>query len=158
MNTQGTFGFSLAGKHILENYAIICFLIYLGMDFLKLANSCSRKIHSRQQSLAFYRKCFTSALCCEFLFTPDSRNFSNFTWHHTEMDKFLLKIMINGENRNSWTSCFMQMMKSEITFTLDSRKFWIWLIGWKNFWGTVCRFPFSCMVWHNIWQKLLFHI
>ena len=41
-----------------------------------------------------------------------------------KFDTFSVKVTMNWENCHSWISHFTQMVKSEITFTLNSRKFW----------------------------------
>ena len=66
---------------------------------------------------------FTSVLCNELPFTPNSRNFSNFTWLHDEIDNCSLKITKNGVNCHSRISRFTQIVRSEITFKLHSHKF-----------------------------------
>ena len=45
-----------------------------------------------------------------------------------KLASFSLKILIYGENCHSWILLFSQMVRSEITFTLDWRKFWSRLI------------------------------
>ena len=42
-----------------------------------------------------------------------------------KLTSFSLKITNYGENCHSQISHLMQMMKSEMTFTLNSRKFWL---------------------------------
>ena len=69
------------------------------------------------------KSCFTPVLCCQFPFTADSYNFSNFLWNHIEIDKFFTQNLENGEKCHSRISRFLQMMTSEITFLLISRKF-----------------------------------
>ena len=79
----------------------------------------------------------TSALFHEFPLMPKLRNFSDFMEITLKLRIFSLKITENVENCHSLISRFMKMMKSKITFTLDSRNFahnpslieakWVWM-------------------------------
>ena len=73
----------------------------------------------------FTNSCFTSVLCSEFLFTLDSRDFSNFMWNHIEIDRYFTQNQEKWGNRHSGISRFTQMVRNEITFTLNSRKFYL---------------------------------
>ena len=81
---------------------------------------------------------YTSVLCREFLLTSDLRNFSNFMWHHPKIIKFFTENHKKGESCHSQISRFTQMMRSEITITLDSRIFCSWPITTHN--HQICKF------------------
>ena len=67
---------------------------------------------------------FTLVLKCEIAFMTNSRHFGDFTWNPAKICQFFTQNHKNRENCNSRISRFPQMMKHEITFKLDSRKFW----------------------------------
>ena len=56
--------------------------VYSKITFF-MEKSPSKEIFSISQNCVF-----TSVLCHLFLHTPDSCNFSNFTWNHAKVDKF----------------------------------------------------------------------
>ena len=89
------------------------------------------KIMHKRTFSHFIESGFTSVLYCEFQFMPDSHNFGNCTGKYAENDKFFTQN--HKENFRSHISRFTQMMRSEIEFTLDSRKFCLQPIIVHNF-------------------------
>ena len=71
----------------------------------------------------FIESCFTSVLNCKILFSP-IHMISAITLEITlKLTNFSLKITRNWENCHLQISRFTHMMKSKITFMLNSRKF-----------------------------------
>ena len=73
--------------------------------------------------LHFMESRFTSILNCEILSTPYSHHFGNFTRNQPKICYFSLKIPKNNKICHNGISR-LQMVKSLITFMLDSHKFW----------------------------------
>ena len=63
-----------------------------------------------------------------------------------KLTSFSFNIMINRENCHSRISCFTQMVKGEITFTVNSRKFWLRAITTRNVRHN------QAFHFHNIWD------
>ena len=60
----------------------------------------------------FMKSHFPSVLCCEFSLMPNSIQFSNFTWNHTEIDKFFT------QNREKW----WKLSFSDFSFHANGKK------------------------------------
>ena len=94
---------------------LLCWHLWWVSEFMFMENSCLKAIFSisrNQFSLYFY--------------VMNSRSHKiHLIWREImlKLTCFSLKITINGEKCHSQLSHFTQMMRSELTFTIDSRKF-----------------------------------